>query len=82
MNKLLKYRAELNLTQKQLSERTNISIRTIQRIEAGQELKGHTLDTLSEALKVSREKLLCDDLEHKEVNILLNDSNFKGGNHI
>ncbi|WP_010179117.1 helix-turn-helix domain-containing protein [Aquimarina agarilytica] len=58
MNKLLKYREELNLTQQQLSDKANISVRTIQRIEAGQQLKGHTLNALSEALNVDKNKLL------------------------
>jgi len=71
LNKLLKYREKLNLTQQQLSEKANISVRTIQRIEAGQELKGHTLNALSEALEIPKEKLLKDNIEQKENNILL-----------
>ena len=35
MSPLLKYREKLNLTQEQLSVMANISVRTIQRIEAG-----------------------------------------------
>ncbi len=69
MNNLLKYREKLNLTQQQLADKAKISVRTIQRIEAGQELKGYTLDALSKALEVSREQLLKDkDLEEKETN--------------
>ena len=71
MNKLLKYREILNLTQKQLSEKANISFRTIQRIESGQELKGHTLDALSKALEINKEKLIQGDLNKKENNIRL-----------
>jgi transcriptional regulator with XRE-family HTH domain len=71
MSHLLKYRENLNLTQEQLAEKTNISVRTIQRIEAGQEPKGHTLDTLSKALGISREELLKGDLKQKEVNFSL-----------
>ncbi len=71
MSKLLQYRENLNLTQKQLSEKTNVSVRTIQRIEAGQEPKGHTLEVLSEVLGVSREKLIAEDVEQKEANIFL-----------
>lgn len=71
MNKLLKYREKLNLTQKQLSERSNISVRTIQRIEAGQELKGHTLNALSKALEIDEKKLVQDNLDKKEDNIRL-----------
>ena len=54
MNKLLKYREKLNLTQQQLSKKSNISVRTNQRIEAGQELKGHTLEALSKALEINK----------------------------
>jgi transcriptional regulator with XRE-family HTH domain len=71
VNKLLKYREILNLTQKQLSEKANISVRTIQRIESGQELKGHTLDALSKALEINKEKLIQGDLNKKENNIQL-----------
>ncbi len=71
MSQLQKYRENLNLTQEQLSEKTNISVRTIQRIEAGQEPKGYTLNALSEALGISREELLTDVPEQKEANISL-----------
>ncbi|WP_075343179.1 helix-turn-helix domain-containing protein [Tenacibaculum agarivorans] len=71
MNKLLTYREQLNLTQEQLSEKAKVSVRTIQRIEAGQTLKGHTLEALSNALGVSKEKLLGEDVIQKEKNILL-----------
>ncbi|PCI31272.1 MAG: DNA-binding protein [Flavobacteriaceae bacterium] len=71
MNKLLKYREKLNLTQKQLSEMSNISVRTIQRIEAGQELKGHTLSALSKVLEINKEKLVQDNSDKKEANIRL-----------
>ncbi len=71
MNTLLRYREKLNLTQEQLSQKANISVRTIQRIEAGKELKGHTLEALSQALGIDKEKLLTDNPEEKEVNIFL-----------
>lgn len=71
MNKLLKYREKLSLTQKQLSERSNISVRTIQRIESGQELKGHTLDALSKALGINKEKLIQNELDKEENNMRL-----------
>ena len=58
MSKLKKYRQKLNITQKELAEDTNISIRTIQRIEAGQEPKGYTLKTLAKALQVEEQELL------------------------
>ena len=71
MNELFKYRGKLNLTQQQLSEKSNISVRTIQRIEAGQELKGHTLEALSKALEIDEEKLVRVELGKKEDNIRL-----------
>ena len=73
MNTILKYRESLNLTQKQLSEKANISVRTIQRVEAGQQLKGHTLDALSKALNVDKEQLLNTKNEtiSKEINLVL-----------
>lgn len=58
MSKLKEYREKLHLTQKELAEKTQISIRTIQRIEAGQEPKGYTLKTLAEALQVETQALL------------------------
>ncbi len=43
MSKLKKIREKLNLTQEELSEKSGISVRTIQRIESGNEPKGQTL---------------------------------------
>jgi transcriptional regulator with XRE-family HTH domain len=52
MNKLLALREAGNLTQEELSRRSGISVRTIQRIESGQALKGYTLKALAAALGV------------------------------
>ncbi len=72
MNNILKYRESQNLTQKQLSEKAKISVRTIQRIEAGQQLKGHTLDALSKALNVGKNLLLnTQETELEKINIPL-----------
>lgn len=60
-SKLLEFREKLNLTQHELSEKSGLSVRTIQRIEAGVEPKGHTLNELSKALGISREELLKKD---------------------
>lgn len=51
MSKLKALREQKNLTQEELSEKSKISVRTIQRIEAGTEPKGHTLRALAEALE-------------------------------
>ncbi|TVZ54809.1 uncharacterized protein DUF4870 [Lutibacter sp. Hel_I_33_5] len=61
MNKLLKYREKLNLTQGELAEKAGVSTRTIQRIEKGIEPKGHTLKVLAKALGV-----IEDDLKENE----------------
>ncbi|WP_428741458.1 helix-turn-helix domain-containing protein [Tenacibaculum sp.] len=45
-------RTQKHLTQEELAEKSGVSIRTIQRIEAGQEPKGHTARALSKALDV------------------------------
>lgn len=63
MSRLLKYREKLNLTQEQLSVKANVSVRTIQRIEAGQEPKGYTLETLSKALGINKDELLENTIE-------------------
>lgn len=45
-------REQQHLTQEELSEASGISIRTIQRIEAGQSPKGHTAKALAKALDI------------------------------
>lgn len=58
MSKLQEFRENLNLTQKELFEKSGISVRTIQRIEAGAAPQGHTLKALSKALGKSEMDLL------------------------
>ncbi|QED38420.1 helix-turn-helix domain-containing protein [Antarcticibacterium arcticum] len=56
---ILKHKREqANLTQEELSANSGISIRTIQRIEAGVDPKGHTLRSLAKALGVEERELL------------------------
>jgi transcriptional regulator with XRE-family HTH domain len=57
MSKLTKYREKLNLTQEELADKSGVSVRTIQRIEAGSKPKGHSLNVLAQALNVSKEHL-------------------------
>jgi transcriptional regulator with XRE-family HTH domain len=57
MSKLTIYREKLNLTQDELAEKSGLSVRTIQRIEAGSKPKGHSLNALSKALNVCRQQL-------------------------
>jgi len=46
-----------NLTQTELAEKTGLSLRTIQRIEAGNVPRGFTLKTLAKTLEIAPEKL-------------------------
>lgn len=71
MSKLKKNREKLNLTQEELAERSGISVRTLQRIEAGVEPKGHTLKALAKALEVEESDLLHPKAEPKPFNLLL-----------
>ncbi len=58
MGRLIFFREKLHLTQEELAEKSGISVRTIQRIEAGTIPKGFTLKTLAKALQVSEDDLL------------------------
>lgn len=57
-NQLKRIRESRHMTQHQLAEESGLSLRTIQRVEAGQVLKGHTLSTLAETLGLKEEELL------------------------
>ena len=71
MPKLQELRERLNLTQEELAERSGISVRTIQRIEAGMEPKGHTLKTLAKALGIEENELLEKNDESDGINYTL-----------
>lgn len=58
MSKLLTIRQKINLTQEELFERSGISVRTIQRIEAGASPKGYTLKALAKGLGIPEDELL------------------------
>lgn len=68
MSILLELREKLNLTQEELAEKAKVSVRTIQRIEAGTRPKGFTLEALSNALGVSKNVLLEDKIELNKSN--------------
>ncbi|MCM8568547.1 helix-turn-helix transcriptional regulator [Gramella jeungdoensis] len=70
MSKLLTYRENLNLTQKELSEKSGLSIRTIQRIESGTEPKGHTLKVLLNTLNITKEEFLGEPKPNMNKNII------------
>lgn len=56
-NKVKILREEKNMTQNELAEKSGLSLRTVQRIEAGNILKGFTLKTIAQALETEPEKL-------------------------
>ena len=66
MSKLKINRERLNLTQEELSDQSGISVRTIQRIESGNEPKGQTLKILAKTLGVGENELL--EKEEAQVN--------------
>jgi len=55
---LQQLREEKNLTQSELAEKSGLSLRTIQRIEAGNIPKGFTLKTLANIFETEPEKLV------------------------
>lgn len=57
-----------NLTQSELAEKSGLSLRTIQRIEAGNIPKGFTLRTLAEALQTEPENLTSKKQHTAEIN--------------
>lgn len=57
-NKVKLLREEKNMTQNELAEKCGLSLRTIQRIEAGNILKGHTLKTIAKTLETDSENLI------------------------
>jgi len=66
MSELKKIREKQNLTQEELAEKSGLSVRTIQRIEAGTEPKGYTLKALAASLEVSETDLLTPIIPIKE----------------
>ncbi|MGY8914209.1 MAG: helix-turn-helix domain-containing protein [Flavobacteriales bacterium] len=71
MSRLQEFRESLNLTQKELFEKSGISVRTIQRIEAGTDPKGHTLKALANAMGISENELLQKNESSGEMNYTL-----------
>lgn len=72
--KLKNIRESQNLTQEELSEKSGISVRTIQRIEAGQEPKGYTLRVLAQTLEISEKELQNTFLETEIDESIVNQS--------
>ncbi len=61
MSILKNIREQQNLTQEELAEKSSISVRTIQRIEAGTKPKGYTLRTLAKTLNIPESELLVNE---------------------
>ena len=68
MSKLKENREKFNLTQEELSESSGISIRTIQRIESGNEPKGYTLKLLAKTLGINENELLKKQEPKTDIN--------------
>lgn len=58
MSKLVEHRERQNLTQEELSKKSGISVRTIQRVESGVDPKGFTLKALAKALNIDETNLI------------------------
>ncbi|MDF0708488.1 helix-turn-helix domain-containing protein [Flagellimonas okinawensis] len=75
MSKLTEYREKQNLTQEELSKKSGISVRTIQRIESGIDPKGFTLKALAKTLNIDeinliKQKPLITESSQKWVKII------------
>lgn len=73
-NKVQLLREENRLTQKELAEKAGLSLRTIQRIEAGNIPKGFTLKALAESLNTTPENLIEKEDNNVERAKLINSS--------
>lgn len=73
-NKIQLLREENRLTQKELAEKAGLSLRTIQRIEAGNTPKGFTLKALAESLNTTPEDLIEKEDKNIERAKLINSS--------
>lgn len=73
MSQLKKIREAQNLTQEELAEKSGLSVRTIQRIEAGTEPKGYTLKTLATSLNISEKDLSTPTILENKIEEINND---------
>ncbi len=71
MSKLKKIREHQHLTQQELSEKSGISVRTIQRIESGTDPKGQTLKMLASTLEVKEAELIEKPETENQIHITL-----------
>ena len=61
-----KLRLEKGLSQEQLAEKVKVSVRTIQRLESGQDVSIETLNLVAGALSVEVKDLFTDQKTKKE----------------
>lgn len=66
-NKVKILREEKNMTQTELAERSGLSLRTVQRIEAGNSLKGFTIKAIAQALEAEPESLILSIEENSKI---------------
>ncbi len=66
-SKIKSLRETQNLTQSELAEKSGLSLRTIQRIEAGNIPKGFTLKAITKALEIDPENLFPIDEENTKI---------------
>ena len=69
MSRLKTIREQQHLTQQELSEKSGVSVRTIQRIESGTEPKGQTLKMLAATLQVKEEGLVKSPQANEQINL-------------
>lgn len=69
-NKVQFYREKNNLTQVALAKKSELSLRTIQRIENGNTLKGFTLKSLAKALEIEPQNLLNKKIDLEKIKII------------
>ncbi|OAB26024.1 protein of unknown function [Flavobacterium fryxellicola] len=67
MSKLKSIRELKNLTQEELSDKSGISARTIQRIESGRDPKGYTLRVLAKVLEVQESELVTQQTKAENI---------------
>jgi len=65
-NRVKILRDQQNLTQTELAEKSGLSLRTVQRIEAGNIPKGFTLKAIAQSLEVKPEDITSDTNEETE----------------
>lgn len=65
-NKIKQLRLNKNLSQEQLAEKAKVSVRTIQRMEAGTDTSAETLNLVAGALGVPVKELFCDSTDQED----------------